>query len=162
MKTLLIVLALAHTAAAGGVDPSPRCTPSGAPIFEISLRTDGDTSTTIRGTTTLYANGAWTRTMVDRAKPPGAAPKTASGCLDKPGIAKITAALKTTTWILDPHYRSCRARLPDHTVYLVGGKQVFDARVCGADALDDASNKALAQILDVLRALPTDPPDLPF
>jgi hypothetical protein len=144
MKTLLMLTLLAATAHA---DKAPTCKAEGAPIFEID-RKDTANPKSLQAAT-LYATGAWTFEATD-AEGKKSAPT--SGCLSADAMKKIKQELAAAKWKTTTAKIHCMAISPLFTAYKAGGKQVFEAHVCGAQTLDEDSNKAVQDLEKELAA----------
>jgi hypothetical protein len=137
MKTILMLALLAATAHAD----APTCKKEGAPIFEID-RKDTANPKSLQAAT-LYASGAWTFEATD-ADGKKSAPT--SGCLSADAMRKIKQDLAAAKWKTTTAKIHCMAISPLYTAYKAGGKQVFEAHVCGGQTLDDDSNKAVQDL----------------
>ena len=143
MKIVLASLLLA-TAALAEPTPAPQatCAAKGTPIIEI----DHDIIKEAKQPTSqlkIYDSGAWTTTGADETGKP-VAPQ--NGCLDKAVLDKIRGELKTATWKVKHNRIHCMMVSQTFTTYKVNGKQVWQAKACSPDSLDDASTKAIADI----------------
>ncbi len=138
MKTILMLALLATTAHA---DTAPTCKAEGAPIFEIDRKDAGNPKSLQAAT--LYASGAWKFEATD-AEGKKSAPTT--GCLSADAIKRIKQELAAAKWKVTTAKIHCMAISPLYTAYKSRGKQVFEAHVCGAQTLDEDSNKAVQDL----------------
>jgi hypothetical protein len=144
MKITIIASLLAATAALAEPTPAttPACAAKGTPIVEI----DHDIIKDAKLPTSqlkIYDSGAWVTTGADENGKP-VAPQ--NGCLDKAVLDKIRADLKAATWKVKHNRIHCMMVSATFTTYKVDGKQVWQAKACSSDSLDDASAKAIADI----------------
>ena len=155
ISLLSIVLAGCASASAGPNAPAPgpaappaACAATGTPIVEIDHEVVHDAPLPT-SQTKVFASGAWQTTgKDDKGKPVPAQ----SGCLDKAALATITADLKAAPWTIKHNRFHCMMVGQTFTVYKVNGKQVWLAKICNPDTLDDASTKSIASIESTLVA----------
>jgi hypothetical protein len=141
---LLVAVAAAETPPAA----TPTCAARGTPLLKIQEDAIPDAHLPTK-VTTIFDTGAWSSSGNDeRGKPL----PTQKGCLDQATLDKIRAALKTATWQVHRNKIHCMMVSQTFTVYSVNDKQVWTAKACNPDALDDASAKALAEIEAALAA----------
>jgi hypothetical protein len=148
MKLALVPLLLAGVAAADVPATTPTCAAKGTPLLEIRQDSIPDAHLPTK-VTAIYDSGAWTASGSDNKGKPLPSEK---GCLDEPTLAKIRSELKTATFQVRHNKIHCMMVSQTFTVYSVNGKQVWTAKVCNPDALDDASAKVLADIESALAA----------
>jgi hypothetical protein len=148
MKLALAALLLAGVAAADTPASAPTCVAKGTPILEIRQEAIPDAHLPTKATA-IYDSGAWTSSGSDAQGKPLPTDK---GCIDETTLAKIRAALKTATFQVHHNRIHCMMVSQTFTVYRVNGKQVWTAKACNPDSLDDASAKALADIESALAA----------
>jgi hypothetical protein len=149
LAALAAVLAATTVCASAGA-PAPRrppppppavkaCSTAGAPLFEIDHDAEAGAKLPT-SKTTLYASGAWVTEGKDAA---GKALAPSRGCLAPDVIAKLKAELEAAPWKIEHHRFHCMAYSASFTVYSFHGKQVFTARLCSPDSIDDQSKKAI-------------------
>jgi hypothetical protein len=148
MKLALASILLAQVAAAAPTASAPRCVIEKTPIIEIRHDAIPDAHIPTRATK-IFDSGLWKATGNDGEGKPLPAE---TGCLDEPTLAAIRAALKTATFQIHHNKIHCMMVSQTFTVYSVNGKEVWTAKACNPDALDDASSKALADIESALAA----------
>ena len=143
MKIVIASMLLAAVAAA---EPSPppahACAEKGTPIFEIDHEAIKGAKVPL-SQTQIFESGAWKTTGTDET---GKAIKPETGCLDKAAMDKLRADLKAAVWKVAHNKIHCMMVAQTYTVYKAAGKQVWTAKACNPDSLDDASTKALADI----------------
>jgi len=143
MKLVIVSLLLTAVAAAEPTPPpAAACAEKGTPIFEIDHSAIKDAKVPTSATQ-VFDSGAWRTTGSDET---GKATTPQTGCLGKDVLDKLRADLKAASWKITHHKIHCMMVAQTFTVYKAGGKQVWTAKACNADALDDASTKALADI----------------
>ena len=133
--------------------PAKGCVARGTPIFQLDhLHNPGAklTSSSFR----IYASGAWifdTKDADDKAGLP------MRGCFAGADLDAIRADVKVPwkTTIAEIH---CMAVSPAFTEYKVNGKLVFTQKLCSGVSLDDASDKARADLDARANAVTSAPP----
>ena len=155
ISLLAILLAACASASAGPNAPAPgpaappaACAATGTPIVEIDHEVVKDAALPT-SQTKVFASGAWQTTGKDEKGKPVPAQ---SGCLDKASLATITSALEAAPWTIKHNRFHCMMVGQTFTVYRVNGKQVWLAKVCNSESLDDASTKSIASIESTLIA----------
>lgn len=148
--TRCVAVALAAALASSILDPAAASASPTRPILEID-KLDRK-SERPQQTVLLFTNGDWmfTETVHDKVT------RTSTGKLDAHALAQAKADLAAATW-KQTTVRHCMAFTTASTVYTVGGKVVFTARMCNPVTLDDASAKARDD-LDTLLATAWPPP----
>ncbi|HEX5061445.1 MAG TPA: hypothetical protein VFV99_18890 [Kofleriaceae bacterium] len=127
--------------------PVSACRATGVPLFEIDKRSDAAVPTS---TTKIYNTGAWTYLPVDKDGHAGAQQ---TGCFAKPTLQAIRHAITDAPWTITYSRIVCRAYSANYTVYSVGDKVEYTARLCGAQRLDDESTAAIKLIETELAAV---------
>jgi hypothetical protein len=143
MKLGLAVLLVATVASAQPGPPAQlRCPEQGTPVLEI-VHDKIQGAKVPTSETQIFESGAWKTSGTDVAGKP-LAPQ--HGCLPKLTMDKLRAELQTATWQVTHNHIHCMMVAQTFTTYKVGGKQVWTAKACSSDALDEASTKAIAAI----------------
>jgi len=161
LTVLLAVLPLACAASAAADPATPArpapaadsCHATGAVVFEIDHRADPAAKLTTSAVK-VFAGGAWTRSETD-GEGKTAAPRT--GCVAKPALTQLEAALSGAPWKVTTARIRCMAISAEFTEYQVHGKLVYTRRLCSGQTLDDVSraklDAAIAQV-DALAKAP--------
>jgi hypothetical protein len=139
--TRCVAVALAAALASSILDPAAASASPTRPILEID-KLDRKSE---RPQQTMF-----TETVHDKVT------RTNTGKLDAHALAQAKADLAAAMW-KQTTVRHCMAFTTASTVYTVGGKVVFTARMCNPVTLDDASAKARDD-LDTLLATAWPPP----
>ncbi len=142
--------------AAGRKLPPPKgCVARGTPIFEIDHEHEPGAQLTTSAFR-IYASGAW---QFEPKDVDGKAGEPMRGCFAGPELAAIRADLKVD-WKTTTAQIHCMAVSPAFTVYKVNGKTVFTQKLCSGVTLDEASEKARAD-LEAKAAAATSKPAVP-
>jgi hypothetical protein len=139
-------IALASLLVASVATAQPACPTKGTPIFEI----DHDAIKDAKLPTSqlqIWDSGGWKLTGTDEA---GKAIAPKQGCLDAAARDKLVAALKAAPWKITHNKIHCMMVSQTFTAYKMNGKDVWTAKACSPDALDDASAKAIADVEKLL------------
>ena len=122
------------------------CKAEGPLLFEID---ENKTSVT-----KLFADGAFTKQDFDAKGK--LTSSVGPGCMEDKDLRRITKAIDAAPWKVQTDAIHCMAISSDLTTYLVNGKVVYAARLCG-DPLDDTSAAALRDASELLAKLTYDP-----
>ena len=118
------------------------CAEAGTPLFAIHHDVDAGAKLPT-STTTLYETGAWVTQGTDAS---GKALPEQKGCLSADQTAQLKAELEGSPWKVSHHRFHCMAYSASYTVYELAGKEVYTARLCSPDSLDDQSEKAIQDV----------------
>lgn len=122
--------------------PPPKgCVARGTPIFELAHEHDPGAKLST-SSFRIYASGAW---QFEAKDADGKAAEPMRGCFAGPDLAAIRADLKVD-WKTTTAQIHCMAMSPAFTVYKVNGKPVFMQKLCSGVTLDEASEKARADL----------------
>ena len=149
LLALAVLVAALPAAAAPHRRPPPKhpqrpaaCGTTGTPLF--AIHHDADTGAKLpTSTTSLYESGGWTTESTDAS---GKALAPSKGCLTADQMASLKAELQGAPWKVTQHRFHCMAYSASYTVYELAGKQVYTARLCSPDSLDDQSEKAISDV----------------
>ncbi|HEX2686951.1 MAG TPA: hypothetical protein VHN14_10055 [Kofleriaceae bacterium] len=122
--------------------PAPHgdaCRPGGGVLFEIDHRVDPGAKLATSATK-VFTSGAWTHDATDGD---GKAAAQRAGCITKPDLKQLEAALHGAPWKVNVSRVHCMAVTAQFTVFQVDGKPVFTQRLCSGTSLDDKSQAAL-------------------
>lgn len=165
MNKLLLASLLFASAAAAQTAPTPPtpppapsphamrapdlCREGGDILFEIDHKVNA--SVTMQALPTsqmvLYATGAWHFESHDGN---GKLLRAASGCLSDTQMRTIRGDLQRATWTVKQAQATCMAISADFTTYATHGREVWTARMCQLDYLDETSAKSLVEIEKIL------------
>ena len=148
-----LLYATALAAAPGPVPvPAPPPPPSGLPhdacpatgdvLLEVDHRPDVG-ARVASSTLVVHDDGAWTLAASDAD---GHTTRAAHGCLDAGTLAHVRGDLDGAPWQIGRAAAMCEMFTDAYDLYLVRGKAVWSARACQLPMLDDASERALADV----------------
>lgn len=150
LAPLLFATPLA-TAAPGPVPAPPpppsglareACPATGDVLLEVDHRPDvGERAAS--STLVVYDDGAWTLAASDAD---GHTTRAARGCLDGAALAQLRADVDGAPWKIGQAAAMCEIATDSYDLYLVRGKAVWSARTCQLPTLDEASERALADV----------------
>ncbi|MBV8762761.1 MAG: hypothetical protein JO257_36085 [Deltaproteobacteria bacterium] len=153
---ILALACLSFACATAGAEPQPAapppvparrlpppkgCVARGTPMFEIAH--DHEAGAKL-GTSSfrIYASGAW---QFDSKNADGHDDEPMRGCFAGADLDAIRADVKVD-WKTSTAQVHCMAVSPAFTVYKVNGKIVFTQKLCSGVSLDEASEKARADL----------------
>jgi len=131
----------AQPAPARKAPPPKGCVARGTPMFEIDHKADKGAKLATSAFK-IFASGAWTFESADAE---GKAGEPKRGCFAGDDLTKIKEDVKVE-WKVTTAKFHCMAYSSAFTEYSVDGKLVYTARVCSGQSLDEASQKALADL----------------